>query len=118
MVIGSVISGRRAAIDSFPPLSYGYLPISCSRVNIHLIGIANMRSCYARDSVEPDNVLNRSLPVIIILSIKWDNVCVFASNFPVIPRVVPLFLSEKSFVVVRVAIGSVVSSRWVGVILS
>ena len=77
-----------------------------------------MRSCYARVSVEPDNVLNRSLPVIIILSIKWDNVCVFASNFPGIPRIVPLFLSEKSSVVVRVAIGSVVSSRWVGVILS
>ena len=77
-----------------------------------------MRSLSARLGVEPDNVLNGCLPVLIILSIPLENVCVCASNFPVIPRVVPLFLSEKSNVVVRVAIGSVVSSRWVGVILT
>ena len=77
-----------------------------------------MRSFNARNSVEPDNVLNGCLPVIIILSIPCDNVCVLASNFPVIPRVVPLFLSEIALVVVRVAVGGCVSGRRIRVLLS
>ena len=77
-----------------------------------------MRSFYARISVEPDNVLNGCLPVIIKLTIPCNFVSVFASNFPVIPRVVPLFLCEISLVVVRVAVGVNVSGRWIRVLLS
>ena len=77
-----------------------------------------MRSLSARFGVEPDNVLNGCLPALIILSIPLENVCVCASNFPVIPRVVPLFLSEIALVVVRVAVGGCVSGRRIRVLLS
>ena len=76
-----------------------------------------MRSLCARLGVEPDNVLNGCLPVVIKSSIPLENVSVCASNFPVIPRVVPLSLSEISLVVVRVAVGVCVSGRRIRVIL-
>ena len=67
-----------------------------------------MRSRDARLSVEPNNVLMHRLPVVIQLSIPIDNVCVCASDLPIVPRVVPLFLSEVALVVVFVSVGVVV----------
>ena len=107
MVIGAVICGGRTAVDGFKP--------SCPRcrrrrrwIDTNLVGLANKRSSCARHSVEPNNVLMHRLPVIILLSIPIDNVCVCASDLPVVPRVVPLFLSEVALVVIFVSVGGIV----------